>query len=73
MHPRLILHPDDATLVREQLGDQLSQSDWKIHEDAQIKRGGCRIEANGSEIDASMETRWQRIVATIGLEDGWLK
>ncbi len=71
-HPCLILHPDDATLVREQLSEQLSQSDWKILEDEKIAKGGCRVEANGSEIDASIPTRWQRVLATIGQKDDWL-
>ena len=59
-HPVLILQPDDASLVRHHLGDQLSQSRWEIREDEQIEKGGCRLEANGGEIDATLETRWKR-------------
>lgn len=70
--PHLILHPDDAVLVRNLLNEQLSQTDWEICEDNQIEKGGCRIETNGSEIDASISTRWQQILATIGQEDNWL-
>lgn len=71
--PHLILHPDDAELIRKYLSDQQSQSDWKICEDEQIEKGGCHIETNGSEIDASTPTRWQQILSTIGQEDNWLK
>jgi flagellar assembly protein FliH len=71
--PHLILHPDDADLIRKYLSDQQSQSDWEICEDEQIEKGGCRIKTSGSEIDASTPTRWQRILSTIGQEDNWLK
>lgn len=71
-HPRLFLHPDDVALVRLHLQDQLSQDNWTIREDEQLSRGGCRIKTSGSEIDASPETRWQRILATIGQDNDWL-
>jgi len=72
-HPRLHLHPDDALLVSNHLSDELSQSDWKICKDEKIERGGCRVDAAGSEVDASLSTRWQRILATIGQENNWLE
>ena len=72
-HPVLILQPDDASLVRHHLGDQLSQSRWEIREDEQIEKGGCRLEANGGEIDATLETRWKKVIASIGQQNNWLE
>lgn len=71
--PQLILHPDDAELIRKHLSDQQSQTDWEICEDEQVEKGGCLIKTSGSEIDASTPTRWQQILTTIGQEDHWLK
>ena len=71
-HPRLILHPDDAALIRNHLNDQLLQSNWEIHEDEQMEKGGCRLETRDGEVDASLSTRWQRILATIGQDNNWL-
>ena len=68
----LVLHPEDAVLVRERMGEQLSHSGWKIFEDARIERGGARIETANSQIDASPETRWRRIVAALGQDSSWL-
>ncbi len=68
----LILHPDDAALLRERMGEQLTQSGWKIFEDAHIERGGARIETANSQIDASIETRWKRVVAALGQDKSWL-
>lgn len=72
-HPRLCLHPDDAKIVHLHLSDQLAQDNWSIREDEQLSRGGCRIEANGGEIDASLEVRWQRVLSAIGQHDDWLE
>jgi flagellar assembly protein FliH len=70
---RLLLHPDDGRIVRQHLSEQLLQDNWEIFEDDQITPGGCRIEACGSEIDASVETRWRRILAAIGQKNDWIE
>lgn len=68
----LLLHPDDAELVRKQMGEHLAHAGWKIFADAKIQRGGCRVETSNSQIDASVETRWKRIVESIGQDTSWL-
>lgn len=68
----LILHPDDAELVRKQMGEQLSHTGWKIFSDAQIRRGGCRVETAHTQVDATTEARWKRIVESIGQDKSWL-
>jgi len=72
-HARLVLHPDDAELVRGQMGEQLEHSGWKIFEDAKMERGGCRVETPQSQTDASLVTRWKRVVSSIGQDDSWLQ
>lgn len=71
-HAHLILNPADAELVRTQMGEQLSQTGWKILEDAQMEHGGCRVETAHSRIDATLATRWKRVVGSIGQDDTWL-
>lgn len=70
---RLVLHPADAELLRAHMGEQLAHAGWKIFEDAQIERGGCRVETANSQIDATLATRWQRVVAALGQDDAWLE
>ncbi|MFN0313495.1 MAG: flagellar assembly protein FliH [Burkholderiales bacterium] len=69
----LHLHPDDAALVKPLLAADptLAQITWKVSEDSRIERGGCRLETPQSEVDASMATRWSRLVAVLGKEDTW--
>lgn len=69
----LIMHPDDAALVRSKMGDQLAHSGWKIFENAQIQRGGIKVETTNSQIDATLATRWQHIVAALGQDHSWLQ
>ena len=71
-HPNLLLHPDDAAVVRQHMGEQLTHTGWRIIEDTQISRGGCRIENGGAEIDATLPTRWRRVIETLSLKSDWL-
>jgi flagellar assembly protein FliH len=68
----LFLHPDDAAHVKECLQDDLAQADWRIVEDPNIQRGGCRVETASNQIDASIGTRWQRIARALGKSSEWL-
>lgn len=72
-HPALFLNPADAALVRTQLGEQLSHNGWRILEDSSIECGGCRIESGASEVDATLQTRWRRVLDTIGASSDWLE
>lgn len=71
-HPALFAHPDDAALIRTHLGEQLAHSNWRIIDDATLSTGGCRVEAGASEVDATLETRWRRVIEAIGVSPEWL-
>ena len=71
-HPALLAHPDDAALIREQMGEHLAHNNWRIIEDPAITRGGCRVELGSSEVDATLETRWKRVIDAIGVSQEWL-
>jgi flagellar assembly protein FliH len=72
-HPHLRLHPEDAELVRTLLADELNHYHWKIVDDTRVERGGCRVETANSEIDATLESRWKKVLAAFGQEGGWLE
>jgi len=71
-HPALYVHPDDAALIRTELGDQLAGNNWRLIEDASLTVGGCRVELGASEVDATLETRWRRVIEAIGISQDWL-
>jgi flagellar assembly protein FliH len=70
-HPVLILHPEDANTVRQMLAYEYQESVWRVIEDPHMERGGCRVETSESEIDATLEGRWKRIVAALGSDASW--
>jgi flagellar assembly protein FliH len=70
-HAAIYLHPDDASLVRSYIGDQLAHAGHRIHEDAKLGRGDCVLDAGGSHLDAALPTRWRRVLEGLGLEDAW--
>lgn len=70
-HATVHLHPEDAALLRRFADEQPSYAGHRIFEDTTISRGGCRVEAGGSQIDATMETRWRRIIENLGRSGDW--
>ncbi|MBC7572847.1 MAG: flagellar assembly protein FliH [Herminiimonas sp.] len=68
----LFLHPEDARLARDFIGDELAKAGWRVSEDINLERGGCRVETPTNQIDGSIQTRWQRIAAALGKNTDWL-
>ena len=68
---RIYLHPDDASTVREHIGEELREGGWHIIEDAQIEAGGCMVETASNQIDASSASRWKRISKALGHPSEW--
>ena len=62
---RVMLHPEDAVLVREAytLGDHDQQ--WQIVEDPVIQRGGCRVSTDTSQVDATLDSRLSSLIAPL--------
>lgn len=62
---RLVLDPEDATIVREALALKESSSQIQIVEDPVIGRGGCRVLSEASQIDATVESRLNAVIANV--------
>lgn len=69
---RIFVHHEDAKILREQLGEELSEQVWLIQEDNNIERGGCLVETGANQIDASNEMRWKRISDALAQSNDWL-
>ena len=69
---RILVHHDDAQILREYLADEISSQHWTIQEDGNIERGGCLVETGANQIDASNETRWKRISDALAQHNSWL-
>ena len=70
-HALIHLHPEDVTMARDYLGEQLTHAGHRLIEDPSVSRGGVRIDAAGSQIDATVQTRWRRIMDNLGRNIHW--
>jgi flagellar assembly protein FliH len=62
---RVLLHPEDAALVRERLALPHSDDVWSIAEDPVLSRGDCRVISEFAQIDARIETRLAAVIAEL--------
>jgi flagellar assembly protein FliH len=65
---KLLLNPLDAELIEANQGRSLKDSGWKIVHDASISRGGCRLETGSNDVDATVEKRIEKLMATLGVD-----
>jgi flagellar assembly protein FliH len=68
----LMLNPADAPLVRGAIGEELDKGGWRVVDDAQVARGGCKIDTASNQIDAQAAARWQRLTQALGKNVEWL-
>ena len=71
---RVVLHPEDAELVREAYALGEHDQQWQIVEDPVIQRGGCRVHTDTSQVDATLDSRLNSLIAPLlagqRVEDG---
>jgi len=68
-HPRVHLSPQDFELISAELEVDASHRGCRFIADPSVPPGGCRIETSQGEIDATLETRWRRVIAALGVDD----
>ncbi len=65
-HLRVFLHPEDAKLVRDVFAvDADSARSWQILDDPTLTRGGCRLNTDDSQVDATLESRLNALFAHV--------
>ena len=70
-HITLRVHPDDHALVAQGAAEVLATRGARLLADAGIARGGCLVESDIGVIDASLDTRWRRAAAALGIDESW--
>ncbi len=70
-HITLRVHPDDLPLVAQGAAEVLTARGARLVADPSLARGGCRVESDIGIVDATLENRWLRAVASLGVADGW--
>ncbi len=67
-HPRVHLNPQDLALISAELEADAGYRGCRFIADVGVPPGGCRIETPQGEIDATLETRWRRVIAKLGTD-----
>ncbi len=62
---QLVLHPEDAELVRETYSLSETELGWNIIEDPVTARGGCKVVTGTSQVDATLESRLTALIAPL--------
>ncbi|MBI3348057.1 MAG: flagellar biosynthesis protein [Burkholderiales bacterium] len=70
-HVRVRVHPDDYPLVRDGAGTEMQAREAQLIPDADVPRGGVRVDADIASVDATLATRWQQAMSSIGQQSIW--
>ena len=65
------LHPDDMEAMAQPLREEMDSPGVQWMADASVPPGGCLVESAGTVVDGSLDKRWQRAIAALGLQSPW--
>lgn len=65
------LNPIDMEAMAQPLREELDGPGVQWMADAAVPAGGCLVESAGTVVDGSLDKRWQRAIAALGLESPW--
>jgi flagellar assembly protein FliH len=65
------MHPSDLAMLEVPLTAELAGLSLALRADPTLEPGGCVVESAGMVVDATLQRRWQRAVATLGLASAW--
>lgn len=65
------MNPQDFEALEAVVKAEFVNLSLTLVADASLTRGGCLIEAAGTVVDGTVEKRWQRAVARLGLTSSW--
>ena len=65
------MHPLDMEVLAEDLRTEFADLSLNLVPDSNLSRGGCAEECAGTVIDGTVQRRWQRVVASLGLDLAW--
>ena len=65
------LNPVDMEAMAEPLREEVNAPGVQWMADAAVPAGGCLVESAGTVVDGSIDKRWQRAIASLGLQSPW--
>lgn len=68
----LRLNPGDVALVRSVIPADHPGPPLSIMPDPRVDAGGCIVDTDQASVDATLASRWRRLLASLGRSDDWL-
>ena len=65
------LHPDDWAALEKPLREEFASPRIEWQADAAVPPGDCLVESAGMQIDGTLDKRWRRAIAGLGLTAAW--
>ena len=65
------LNPQDLEVLEDAIRAEFSGLSLTLLADVTVARGGCLIESAGTVVDGTLEKRWTRAIANLGLVSPW--
>lgn len=65
------LNPLDLEVLQDVVRAEFSSMALTLVADASVTRGGCLVESAGTVVDGTLERRWSRAIASLGLDAAW--
>ena len=72
-HAVVHLNPEDFGLLDAHLQQAFVSSHVIFRPDPQVPPGGCMVEGAGMSVDGSLQTRWNRALAALGMNSPWVE
>jgi flagellar assembly protein FliH len=68
---KIRLNPLDLDVLKDRLSAEYSDTSLKLVGDPSVACGGCVIESQDTIVDGTIEKRWSRTLASLGLQSDW--
>jgi flagellar assembly protein FliH len=65
------MNPLDFDVLEEVMRAEFPNLTLTFVADASVTRGGCLVESAGTVVDGTVEKRWMRAIASLGLDSPW--
>lgn len=70
-HVVVHVHPEDLPFVATGAAEILQARGARVQPDPTISRGGCTVRSDADTVDATLETRWAKACAAMGIPVAW--
>lgn len=65
------MHPEDWETLEQPLREEFTTAKVQWIADANVQPGDCLVESAGTVVDGSLDKRWRRAIAALGLTSAW--